>query len=202
MKIPKIDEAIPLIGTTLGGVVTGAFATNGFAALGWGLEWETLVAGALGLTGGWLAYKAATDQRRATENRNEYIFKAKHLADLHQAENALEECRFLVSKEPEIVVSETDIQGLVMAVSKPINDAACFEQPLPTELTKQLEILCRTLPQFKRATAGISRVAKTNEGMKYSIEDPISLTLSYTALHGSLRKFNTYLVLDELNKTI
>jgi len=198
MNLRKLEDVLPLIGTAIGGFTIGVIARNGW------VDWtgETLVAGVLGLAGGWLAYKAATDHRRATENRNEYIFKAKHLADLHQAENALEECRFLVSSEPEITVSETDIQGLVMAVTGPINDAACFEQPLPSELTQQLEILCRTLTQFKRATAGIYRVAKTNEGMKYNIEDPTSLTLSYVALKGSLAKFNTYLTLAELNKAI
>lgn len=63
-----------MIGTTLGGIIIGVFATNGFTALGWELEWETLVAGALGLAGGWLAYKAATTQQRAIEKRNSFSF--------------------------------------------------------------------------------------------------------------------------------
>ncbi|HBN51983.1 hypothetical protein [Thalassospira xiamenensis] len=85
MNIPKINEAIPLIGTLFGGVTIGVIARNSF------VDWtgETLLAGLLGLGGGWLAYRAATYQQRATEESNSLAFKSKYQAEISEISNSL-----------------------------------------------------------------------------------------------------------------
>ncbi len=70
MNIPKMHETIPLIGTTLGGIVIGVIARNGF------VEWtgETLIAGLLGLGGGYFALIAARHTQQHKENKAAYRF--------------------------------------------------------------------------------------------------------------------------------
>lgn len=70
MKISKINEAIPFIGTTMGGIVIGVIGRNGF------VEWtgETLTAGLLGLGGGYFALIAAKHTQQRNENKAAYRF--------------------------------------------------------------------------------------------------------------------------------
>jgi len=196
MNTPKVSEAVPLIATTLGGMVIGAFATNGFTTLGWELEWETLVAGVLGLIGGWLAYKAATDHRRVTENRNAYIFKARHLRDLFTVRDLLESHQPLACGQKVATVPRLDTKGII----EKLNNAACFSEPLPTSLTNELEGLCEALPLFELAAKGVQWTMKSDSATTVTIDDPESMALSFASLQGAVDKLIVHLLLDETRK--
>ncbi|MFH1807020.1 MAG: hypothetical protein ABID63_19230 [Pseudomonadota bacterium] len=199
MNLRKIEDAIPLIGTTLGGIIVGVLATNIFTVLEWKLEWETLVAGFFGLTGGWLAYKAATDHRRATENRNEYIFVAQHSADLCRASKMLVEyC------EPGF------ISGLVYAekfdfagTTDLLEGATRFEGPLPLDITRQLEHLCKALAAFKIATSKIKCFDLCNQNF-HEIEDPVieELRVALPSLKTAINDITTHLRLPKYPASI
>lgn len=134
MNYPQISDAIPLIGTTLGGIVIGVFAANGFTALGWELDWETLAAGGLGLTGGWLAYKAATDHRRATERRNAFIFKVKHLKSIETAE-----LTFAALSEVAFESNNTDFnREVVESAVQELTKVLSFPEPLPLTISEKI----------------------------------------------------------------
>ncbi|OCK08642.1 MULTISPECIES: hypothetical protein [Thalassospira] len=195
MNIPKINEAIPLIGTTLGGIIVGALATNIFTVLEWNLEWETLVAGLLGLTGGWLAYKAATDHRRATENRNEYIFIARHFADMYKASEMLNKyCKpGFISKL--MFDEEIDFAG----TTDLLEGATHFEGPLPLEITQQLERLCEALAVFKTATSRIKSFDLGNQS-SHEIDDPVILMIALSSLKAAVNDITTFFTAKAIAK--
>tara|TARA_A100000171_G_scaffold6710_2_gene5203 strand:- start:11751 stop:12332 length:582 start_codon:yes stop_codon:yes gene_type:complete len=189
MNLRKLDDVAPLIGTMFGGIVIGVIARNGF------LDWtgETLLAGLLGLMGGWLAYKAATDHRRATENRNAYIFTAKHQQDLVTAIELLEsQTNFKLGRNPVTVPSlETN------AIINKLNNVACFAEPLPPRITEELEGLCKALPRFEVEANRIIWTSKDNSGTTVQIEYPGSLALAFTDLQRTVDRLYAHLLLEE-----
>ena len=86
MKIEKINDAVPLIATTIGGIAIGVIARNGF------ISWtgETFAAGLLGLAGGYLAYRAAQTKQSAEERRNAVVFKIKYNSKLKEVADIIE----------------------------------------------------------------------------------------------------------------
>lgn len=70
MNLRELEGIIPLIGTTIGGFVGGVVVSQ------WNTDWTggTFLAGFLGFAGGYLAYRAATTQQRAIEERNAFSF--------------------------------------------------------------------------------------------------------------------------------
>ncbi|OCK08644.1 MULTISPECIES: hypothetical protein [Thalassospira] len=70
MWFSKADQVIPIAGAALGGIIIGVIARNGF------VEWtgETLIAGLLGLGGGYFALIAARHTQQHKENKAAYRF--------------------------------------------------------------------------------------------------------------------------------
>lgn len=141
MDLRKLEDAVPLIGATLGGITIGVFMRNGF------LNWsgETLIAGLLGLGGGWLAYKAAIDGRKATERRNAFIFKVKHLKQIDYAGHVFE------------LFSDADFDGkkdafdrdLVEHAIKTLSTALTFPEPLPLTISEKIATCSDWLATFE-----------------------------------------------------
>lgn len=185
MNLRKLEDVIPLISTTIGGFTIGVLARNGW------VDWtgETLVAGALGLAGGWLAYKAATDHRRATENRNEYIFQANHMSDLWKAQKKTEQ--MLTKDYGDRIILGADIN--LEAIIKLVDKAARFPSPLPPELSHELETLCGIIPYLHEANNSISGVYNSSgdfTGIK--VDNPDVLRMLLAILSNNLKAIETH----------
>ncbi|KZB73267.1 MULTISPECIES: hypothetical protein [Thalassospira] len=182
-------NSIPLTGT-----VATAFLTGTLYGREFDISWETLAAGFLGLTGGWLAYKAATDHRRATENRNEYIFRARHLPDLHRARELLERHRPLGQNFPMLVIGDYNPNGIIEL----LDGAACFDKPLPARLANEIESLCLALPAFKTSLDGTSTKPHNSGATSVEIKDTASMVRSFWRLKGATDELIQNITFDAL----
>ncbi|PKR48177.1 hypothetical protein [Thalassospira povalilytica] len=169
MNFPQSSDAIPLIGTTLGGVVVGVFAANGFTAFRCGLEWETLAAGALGLVGGLLAYRAATTQQRAIEERNAFSFGVRTDSQRKQGIAAINEVLQTRFDGNFYSAAGTFLRNAVPEIQK----ALVGNEPLPRDLAK---MVARTSHLLIAIVAHIEAVEKRRAAIPTIANTPCDRT--------------------------
>jgi hypothetical protein len=189
--MPKLNETIPLIGTLFGGITIGVISRNTFT------NWtgETLLAGLLGLAGGWLAYKAATDQRHAAESRNEYIFRADHFADLMEAQEKAD--RILRNDFASETILDPGLGHNLEILIRKVEGAASFPHPLPLELSKELESICGAMPLLITIRKSISGHYEEGRAVGVNVKHPQALELALKVLRQSLEDMKTSAILRE-----